>query len=632
MADKLNHIDKLNSFYSRLMSSKNNIEYYRNEIKNLINKQDWTAAEALCEEALEKLFPQISWLFLYIGQVYFGKGYFQEARHAFNLAKQLEPGNAWVYYHSAEMFINRNKTEKAIPEIMMAVNLAPVDFLLQKSINKMLSDLECYNVAQKILEHISNRYYQNPWGYFFAGEILIYLNKPELAKECYRKASEKIPDSDTPFSAYVEYADYLCQLPEKIRSYNQENLNNDRLKVLILVPFAPFDQTGGCIRLLEELKYMSQHYNVVLVTFLYSKQDIVKVKAFEKYPDLCVFVIDDEKGGVESEEIPKSVQKKKSLRMENSLKELSIIKFDWVIFNFIYMAQYRKLFPDSFTILAEHNIESELVIKSDAHETYNNGLQDEIVLDELFSGNNNEYKLLSEYENKFWPAFNLRTVVSEVDYEIIRKRCPTGKSIIVPNGADISNIKLLDIKAVPRLLFMGSLNYYPNIDAVHYFMEEIMKHIWEQNPAVEFWIAGKSPGKSIRGLDDNSRVRVIPSPPDMNIIAAECCLSVVPLRLGSGTRIKILNSMAMGMPVVSTSLGAEGLMVRNRENIILEDEPAKFAGAVLELLNDSLLWEKLRSNGRLLVEEHYDWDTIYKNAMIEYHNEYEQWFLKKPVS
>jgi glycosyltransferase involved in cell wall biosynthesis len=97
----------------------------------------------------------------------------------------------------------------------------------------------------------------------------------------------------------------------------------------------------------------------------------------------------------------------------------------------------------------------------------------------------------------------------------------------------------------------------------------------------------------------------------MSEIAKECTISIVPLRLGGGTRLKILHSMAMGLPVVSTSLGCEGLEVIDGIHLLIRDEPEEFARAILQLYNDASLRNELRKNGRNLVEKKYDWQSIF---------------------
>jgi len=103
----------------------------------------------------------------------------------------------------------------------------------------------------------------------------------------------------------------------------------------------------------------------------------------------------------------------------------------------------------------------------------------------------------------------------------------------------------------------------------------------------------------------------------MSEIAKDCCLTVVPLRIGGGTRIKIPHSMAMGLPVVSTSLGSEGLSVVDGVHILIRDEPEQFADAVLQIISDPALRNNLRTNGRRLVEERYDWSRMFERLEME---------------
>ncbi|MEM7761040.1 MAG: glycosyltransferase, partial [Cyanobacteria bacterium P01_A01_bin.40] len=131
-------------------------------------------------------------------------------------------------------------------------------------------------------------------------------------------------------------------------------------------------------------------------------------------------------------------------------------------------------------------------------------------------------------------------------------------------------------------------------------------------PQIPLCIAGRQPPQIIRDLaKSNAQIEVIADPIDMSLVAAECSLSVVPLRSGSGTRIKILHSMAMGLPVVSTSIGCEGLEVSDRTHLLIKDTPQDFAQGVIELIGDQKLWQQLQAKGRQLVEENYDWSAIF---------------------
>jgi glycosyltransferase involved in cell wall biosynthesis len=124
---------------------------------------------------------------------------------------------------------------------------------------------------------------------------------------------------------------------------------------------------------------------------------------------------------------------------------------------------------------------------------------------------------------------------------------------------------------------------------------------------------------------------VIADPDDMSEVAKACSITVVPLRVGSGTRIKIIHSMAMGLPVVSTSLGCEGLKVEDGKHLLVRDRPEAFAEAVLQLLQDIALRQSLRHTGRQLVEQEYDWQSIYAQAEQGMVKRFQQWQAQQQV-
>ena len=211
-------------------------------------------------------------------------------------------------------------------------------------------------------------------------------------------------------------------------------------------------------------------------------------------------------------------------------------------------------------------------------------------------------------------------MVSQEDRQELDHYCSTGKTLVVKNGIDTKTILPVDNSNSDKILFMGTMTYFPNIDAVLYFVQEILPHLKKQQHFT-FCIAGREPPADIQALAKSDTViEVIADPQDMSQVAQQCQMSIVPLRLGGGTRIKILHSMAMGLPVVSTSLGAEGLEVIDGKHLLIRDHPQEFAQAILAINNNSELREQLSINGRELVEAKYDWENIFA--------EYEQQILQ----
>lgn len=154
------------------------------------------------------------------------------------------------------------------------------------------------------------------------------------------------------------------------------------------------------------------------------------------------------------------------------------------------------------------------------------------------------------------------------------------------------------------------MNYPPNVDAAIYFVRSILPLIREQIPEVGLSIVGHVPTREVQDLAEAPRVRVTGFVDDVLPYYRDAAAVVVPLRAGGGTRLKVLEAMALGRPVVSTSIGSEGLAVTSGENLMLADDPASFAASVVTLLRDASMRQRLSENGRRLVEEFYDWRLL----------------------
>jgi glycosyltransferase involved in cell wall biosynthesis len=180
---------------------------------------------------------------------------------------------------------------------------------------------------------------------------------------------------------------------------------------------------------------------------------------------------------------------------------------------------------------------------------------------------------------------------------------------IVPNGVDTDFFTPGTDPVDPnRLVFTGAIDYRPNTDGVLYFCAEILPRIHAAEPGATFAIVGRTPPRQVRRLAH--RVLVTGTVPDVRPWMRQAAVFVVPLRVGSGTRLKILEAMATGCAVVSTSLGCEGLEVAPGEDILIGDTPETFAEQVVRCLRDPDLRAQLGARGRALVERRYRWEAI----------------------
>jgi len=219
---------------------------------------------------------------------------------------------------------------------------------------------------------------------------------------------------------------------------------------------------------------------------------------------------------------------------------------------------------------------------------------------------------MERFERTAFARFTRISAVSDQDKEIISKWIAPDRIAVVPNGVDVRYFQGKKGKEDPgSLLFVGSLDWRPNVDCVLYFLDEIWPRIKAECPAVKFFIVGRNPAPGlISRAEREGFVTVRGSVEDVRpyLDGAEVC--VVPLRAGSGSRLKILEALSMQKAVVSTSIGAEGLEVEQGKHLLIADKPADFAAAVVRLLKDPVYRTELSSEGRRLVERKYAWETL----------------------
>jgi glycosyltransferase involved in cell wall biosynthesis len=216
---------------------------------------------------------------------------------------------------------------------------------------------------------------------------------------------------------------------------------------------------------------------------------------------------------------------------------------------------------------------------------------------------------LSIYLRQALPRFAACTVVSEKERAHVRSLAPSYRNLeVLPNAVDLSDYDG-DFGTPKRntLVYSGAITYKPNRDAVGYFAREIFPLILESVHDARFRVTGHYNGAEPASLAHGHRVEYTGRLSDVRPVVARSWASVVPIRHGGGTRFKIIESMALGTPVISTSKGAEGLDVADGVNILIADEPKEFAARVIQLLESPALRQKLAAGGRRLVASKYDW-------------------------
>jgi glycosyltransferase involved in cell wall biosynthesis len=374
------------------------------------------------------------------------------------------------------------------------------------------------------------------------------------------------------------------------------------MKVLMLCPHPPYPpNSGGRIRQWHQIRYLGARHELTVLCYALTAEEYEQKWMLNQQCDHALVIKHagmQETNLVPDADLPVTIKGYYTIVMQQALQTLlKKTNFDCAIVENLFMAPYVELFSIP-AVLQEYNIESRIYLQY-------------AELPQRTAKERALWKataiLMREYENKIWPAFPLRTVVSLQDKQEMDFRCANGKTVLVENGVDSESLQPLHLTECKRLLFMGTLDYYPNSDAAFYLVKEIMPLVWRSDPSVALYIAGRNPHEAITQLSRDSRIQVIANPPDMREIAKQCCAAVVPMRIGGGTRIKILDSLAMGLPTITTSRGCEGLSVVDDVHLLVRDAPETFAAAAMELIRDSHLRARLSVQGRQLVEQRYSW-------------------------
>ena len=218
---------------------------------------------------------------------------------------------------------------------------------------------------------------------------------------------------------------------------------------------------------------------------------------------------------------------------------------------------------------------------------------------------------LARFEAEACRRVNHVNCVSVEDAAALQMLVPDLKPVIVPNGIFLSDYIPVTRhpSPVPQLVFTGKMDYRPNVDAVTWFATDILPLIQREKPESQFIIVGQKPVEAVQRLSERTGVVVTGAVDDARPYIANATVYVVPLRMGGGTRFKLLEAMALKRPIVSTAIGAEGFAVQHGRELLLADTAAEFADAVLILLKDEAKQNALSTAGYEFVKD-YDWEKI----------------------
>lgn len=369
---------------------------------------------------------------------------------------------------------------------------------------------------------------------------------------------------------------------------------------------------GGQIRTLEMLKRLHRDHEVHYVAFddprfpegreragEYSTRHYA-VEHFVPEKTSPAFAVQLIKGLVSP--LPVAVGRYRSAAMARKIDQLTAsIAFDSIVCDFLFPAPN---IPDlSRCVLFQHNVEAQIWRRHVEHAS--------TPLHRAYFGL--QYKRMQAYEGTVCRQVRRVIAVSDADAQAFRDRYGAADVSTVSTGVDIDYFQPAkqEQPQTADLVFLGSMDWMPNIDGMKWFASEVLPEIRRHRPAVTLAIVGRKPAGDIVALGERDpQIRVTGTVPDVRPWLHGSTVSIVPLRIGGGTRLKIYEAMAARVPVVSTTVGAEGLDVHDGHHIRIADSAAAFAAACLELLGDADRRRTMESAAFDLVSSKYSWDAV----------------------
>jgi glycosyltransferase involved in cell wall biosynthesis len=380
--------------------------------------------------------------------------------------------------------------------------------------------------------------------------------------------------------------------------------------ILVVAPYLPWPvDFGGAARIYYLVRELAKTNEVMLV----APATHAEFDALQALGAICdVTAVPARVTAREAARIHKRLTQARSMASRRSFQELFSFssrfqavldrlfltrRVDLVQYEFPQMTLYRPPRPCP-TVLDVHNIEHDL-LRRVARTTPS-------LYQRVF--NLAEAEKVRPLERDAWQRSTVCVTTSDRDANVVRA-ATDAPVLVVPNGADIAYFRTT--RGAPRphhVVFTGAMRHAPNADAARWYVEQVQPRVACGVPDASLAIVGADPPADVLALRSDA-VRVTERVDDVRPYLAEASVAVVPLRAGGGTRLKILEAFAAGVPVVSTRLGAEGLDTVDGIHLLLADNAEDFAAAVVRVLRDHVLAERLVANARELGEQ-YDWARI----------------------
>jgi glycosyltransferase involved in cell wall biosynthesis len=294
--------------------------------------------------------------------------------------------------------------------------------------------------------------------------------------------------------------------------------------------------------------------------------------------------------------VHESLPMRQALRAHAAERRVDLWQFEWTP----YVAMTRGL-PGA-RVLTAHNVDT--LVWQRYHETEEHPLKRWYI--------KQQWRKFQSYERRFFAEATRVVAVSAEDAALVREQLGVDRVEVVENGVDQAYFAEVTGERDPqRILFLGSLDWRANLDALEIMLDRIFPQVLAQVPAARLCVVGRNPPAAlVRRLESMDGVKLYADVPDVRPHLGGCGVLAVPLRMGGGSRLKILEALAAGLPVVSTRIGAEGLHLRPGRDLVVVEGMEEMAAALVEAIRSPRPIRAMAENGRLLVRECYDWDVL----------------------
>lgn len=381
---------------------------------------------------------------------------------------------------------------------------------------------------------------------------------------------------------------------------------NDALRILIVSAQFPYPpRFGFAMRVYHLARQLAIRHDVTLLSYVRPDE---RDSAAELASELRVHTVERNQGSIRMKRasqlaslastVPYSCRAVLSDEMQHAISELcSREQFDIIQLESSLLCAFD--FPrGARLVLDEHNIEFEVFRRMcEGERSASRRLFHRL-----------EHSRFRRFEQEWWSRVDGCVVTSKREAPIVRAHAPETPTAVVPNGVDLAYFEATSEPFESRtLVFNGILTYRPNLDAAYHLVEDIWPRVVHRCPDAQLTIVGRAESVDRRRLS-RPGVVLTGEVPDIRPYLRRSAVVAVPIRIGGGTRLKVVEGLAMGKAMVSTSLGSEGVAVRDGEHLLIADDPESFARRVLELFESPGLGETLGRSGRALVENEYSWD------------------------